>query len=160
MTMLLAVAVSATACLAAPGDGGEGAPAGADASQDEPRSLSAREDPNVAIPDPGTVYGMLELDEPCTVAEVTVDVSIVHDWRGDIELTLEGPTHLLARLKQYGDDPAEDVIGNYPLTLTPVDDLELYVGETATGSWILTVADVDSEDTGTFEFWMLNVTCQ
>ena len=162
---LLALAASAAACLASPADSVESPPAGDGAAADGapadgPDSLAAREEPYAGIPDPGTVYGMIALSEPCTVAKVAVDVSIVHGWRGDIELTMEGPTHRIARLKQFDDDPHKDIVGNYPLTLTPVDSLELYVGESATGTWVLTVIDVESGDTGIFEYWMLDVTCQ
>jgi len=115
----------------------------------------------IPLPDQnGPVEDAIEVVPTCTIAAVTVDVNIDHVFRGDIVIRLTSPTVRTVRLKEESDtDDADDVMGNYPLTLTPVDSLDMFEGLPARGTWILAVEDVDAGSTGSLLGWALNLTC-
>jgi hypothetical protein len=100
---------------------------------------------------------------PCTVAAISVDVDISHDYRGDVVLDL---THVASdttrRLKgSNGGDSADDVIGNFPGTLALFESLEPFNGLDALGDWTLTATDAfPSADDGVVNSWSVNVACE
>ena len=90
---------------------------------------------------------------------LTVDVDITHDWRGDIQLQLSSPSGTMIELKQDNDtDSANDVVGSFPSTLTPVESLNAFFNEPITGNWLLSVNDTypDADD-GFFNSWAINI---
>ena len=57
----------------------------------------------------------------------------------------------------YSDD---DIIGNFPATLTPVDSLDTLNGENGTGDWTISLFDTYAFfDTGTLNLWSVNLFC-
>ncbi|MGV6831322.1 MAG: proprotein convertase P-domain-containing protein [bacterium] len=120
------------------------------------------------------------------ITDVTVDVVITHSWVGDLILTLESPAgttvQLMARpgtepndgpgfgcsednvdatFSDAGTDgPSEaacdvgvGVVGSF----TPYEPLSAFDGETAGGTWTLTVEDYGAGDLGTLDSWTLNI---
>ena len=147
------------ACLDVPpaGIGALDAAVGLDAAT----SFTVSRSVNVPLPDGGgPVEDELEVQPICAIAGTTVDVDIIHGYRGDIVILLTSPTVRTVTLKEFSDgDDEDDVIGNYPLTLTPVESLDAFTGLPATGIWTLRVEDVDAGTTGSLTGWALNLTC-
>ncbi len=151
---LLCASLALAGCLSSPG-GGDDEPA-ADAAI----TIHQASEPDRAIPDPGRATDELTITADCTLADVNVDVSVYHMDRGDLEISLESASHRSVRLKN--SDTAEsgaDVLGNYPLTLEPVDSLELVIGTSATGTWTLSVSDTSAGTAGTLAAWALTIDC-
>jgi aminopeptidase S len=104
---------------------------------------------DVAIPDLTTV------ESPITVSGVSgnapsdlkVDVSILHTFRGDVQVDLVAPDGTAFRLKNSSSsDSADNVIATYTVNAS---------GETANGTWKLRVRDVARADTGRIDSWAL-----
>ena len=117
--------------------------------------------PAVEIPDddPDGVDDVIALGDACTVAGVTVDVDITHPFRGDVALTLTSPTGTSILLKDSDLDAADDVVGQFPTTLTPAESLDTFLAEDAAGEWTLNASDSAFLDAGTLNTWGLTVSC-
>ena len=124
--------------------------------------LSESSEPEIAIPDDFEqgVIDAIAFDTPCEVVDVMVDVEIYHEWRGDLFIELTGPSQTEVDLKDPGEDPTQNLIGTYPTTLTPDEDLGAFVGEEGAGAWILRVADVGDNDVGIFDTWAVHLWCR
>ena len=141
-------------CLSSPGDGDD------EPAADAATTVHEASEPDVAIPDPGRATDEVTIAADCTVADMNVDVSVYHMDRGDLEITLESASHRSVKLKN--SDAAEtgaDVLGNYPLTLEPVESFELVMGTSATGTWTLSVSDTSAGTSGTLAAWALTIDC-
>ncbi|WP_424211702.1 M4 family metallopeptidase [Streptomyces sp. BI20] len=100
------------------------------------------------IPDSGQV------DSPITVtrsgnasAALSVDVNIVHTYRGDLQIDLVAPNGTLYRLKNTStSDSADNVVATYTVNASAV---------AANGVWKLRVADKYAADTGYINSWKL-----
>jgi cysteine-rich repeat protein len=117
--------------------------------------------PGIAIPD-GDIYGVTDvamLPGPCTVISFTVPVDITHPYIGDLTVRLESPQGTILILHNRTGDANDDLVGSYPTTLTPVDDLAIVAGEDGAGTWTLTVVDGSPSDAGTLNGWGLHVVC-
>jgi subtilisin-like proprotein convertase family protein len=76
-------------------------------------------------------------------------VDITHTYRGDLVIDLIAPSGQAYRLKNSsGGDGADDVNETFTADLG---------GETANGTWTLSVQDVFSIDTGTLNGWTLDL---
>jgi pseudolysin/vibriolysin len=102
---------------------------------------------NYNIPDAGTI------DSPITVSgrsgnapsNASVSVSIVHTYRGDLQIDLVAPDGSTYRLKNSsGSDSADNVVATYTVNLST---------EALNGAWKLRVKDVYSGDTGYIDSW-------
>jgi len=131
-------------------DLGTGVPVGAEVSTN----------PNLAIPDNNStgITSLLRiLDTGATVsADFNVDIEITHTWIGDLLVTLHSPSGTSVILHNRSGSSADDIIGNYPLTLTPAQSLTALIGEPLDGSWELTISDHAGQDTGTLVSWGIN----
>jgi hypothetical protein len=104
---------------------------------------------DVTIPDNTTVYSNIAISGCSGNASSasTVDVHIVHTWRGDLVIDLVAPDGTAYRLKNSASsDSADDVIATYTVDAS---------SETAAGTWKLRVQDVASLDTGYINSWKL-----
>ena len=146
-------------CLDAPPAGGGAIDAAV--TLDAATSFTVSRRPDIRLPDEGgPVEDELEVQPVCAIAGITVDIDVEHPYRGDVVILLTSPTVRTVMLKESSDeDDGDDVVGNYPLTLTPVDSLEAFIGLSATGTWTLTVEDVDAGTIGWLTSWALNLTC-
>jgi subtilisin-like proprotein convertase family protein len=119
----------------------------------------------IAIPDanPAGVSSTLDFPYACIIDDVIIATRITHSWRGDLIVTLTAPdstTRLLLNMPGGGGDSGDHVIGHFPVTLTPIEDLSVLNGIEAQGAWSLHVSDNQGWDTGTIEWWSVIVTCQ
>jgi subtilisin-like proprotein convertase family protein len=126
------------------------------------REVSAESRPASDIPD-GSDIGVTDtadIDEPCTIDSVAIDVEIRHPWRGDVSVSVVSAAGTEIVLKNYVDeDGADDVIGTFPDTLLPVQSLDGLAGEQGMGQWVLKVSDLDTDDIGTLEAWAVHLDC-
>jgi serine protease len=101
-----------------------------------------------AIADNATV------DSPITVnrtgnasSALSVSVTILHTYRGDLQIDLIAPNGTSYRLKNTsGSDSADNVIATYSVNASAV---------AASGTWKLRVKDIYSGDTGRIDKWSL-----
>ena len=134
-----------------------------DAREDDPLfMLTESSQPELDIPDDQEqgVFDAISFDTDCEVVDVMVDVEIYHEWRGDLFVELTGPSQTEVDLHDPAEDPTENLVGTYPTTLTPDEDLDAFAGEEGAGVWVLRVADVGSGDTGDFDSWAVHLWCR
>jgi subtilisin-like proprotein convertase family protein len=142
-------------CLDSPGDGNPGGP------PDAATMIHLTRAPDVAIEDPGVTSDSLAVVPECSIATVSVEITIYHDDRGDLEIVLESPAPRALRLKDASaSEVGGDVIGTYPLTLVPVESLDLLADTNATGQWTLSVRDTSAGTSGTLDSWGLTIDCR
>ncbi|MGW0706127.1 M4 family metallopeptidase [Streptomyces sp. NPDC002643] len=100
------------------------------------------------IPDNGTVDSPINVNRAGAASSaLSVDVNIVHTWRGDLVIDLVAPDGTAYRLKNASSsDSADDVIETYTVDAS---------SETAAGTWNLRVQDTASLDTGYINSWKL-----
>lgn len=121
--------------------------------------------PALSIPDANTtgVTSTISLTgapaSTCTVDTLTVDVDITHTYIGDLTVTLTSPGGTPVILHSVSGGTADNIVGNYPTTLTPYGLLSDVSGEPALGTWSLHVVDGSSTDTGTLNTWGVHITC-
>ena len=89
------------------------------------------------------------------VSRVTVEYTVLHDWNGDLGITLAsptlGPATLLSHAALPGSDPSDDHSGFHVVaSLT---------GGAAGGAWTLAVSDYDNSGTGALDDWTLYLVC-
>jgi len=115
--------------------------------------------PELPIPDdfPPGVFDTLWVTDPGTLAAITVDMNISHSFIGDLRLVLISPAGTQVVLHDRGGGDADDIVGNYPETLTPVESLDLFEGESITGAWRLRVSDHAAQDVGILHAWGLHL---
>ena len=89
-----------------------------------------------------------------TVGAVSVEVSITHSWRGDIEVVLVAPNGVSFILKNIDfSDSADDVIETYSGNI-----FNKLIGINSKGAWTLKVRDgYSAADHGTLDSWKLTI---
>ncbi len=115
--------------------------------------------PELSIPDnyPVGVADTIWVSEAGTVLSLNVDVNLSHTYIGDLRLKLISPTGTPIILHNRSGGSSDNIVGNYPLTLVPVDDLGGLQGETINGPWVLKISDHAPEDLGTLHSWGLHI---
>jgi len=114
-------------------------------------------EPGTPINDNETITDMVTIDTIGTVSEISVDVDITHTWQGDLIVSLTSPAGTVVVLHNRTGSSADNIIGNYPETLTPAGDLGDFIGEQMIGDWTLTISDNAGGDQGMLNSWCLNV---
>jgi subtilisin family serine protease len=117
-----------------------------------PAGCSATNGTDVSIPDAGSAVTSAITISGCARAASsasTVEVHIVHTYRGDLVITLVAPDGSTYALKSSNNaDGTNNVDATYTANLS---------SETANGTWTLRVQDVYSVDTGYLNTWTLTV---
>jgi subtilisin-like proprotein convertase family protein len=126
--------------------------------------LRASSEPEVEIPDDFDqgIVDAVEFDTQCSITDITVEIDITHDWPGDLMILMQSPsqTEVVLHDQSGGEGGGGDgIVGTYPVTLTPEQSLDVFLGENSRGPWLLWVADVDDGDTGTLNNWAVNLWC-
>ncbi|MCB1049409.1 MAG: proprotein convertase P-domain-containing protein [Acidobacteria bacterium] len=121
--------------------------------------------PAVAIPDQGMVSDTLTLTgtNHFVLPSFSVDIDITHTYSGDLEIYLESPSGTQVALYLHAGGSSNNVIGNFPMTLTPAASMAAFSGEPQDGTWTLHVMDTSAGETGTLNSWSIhyveNVIC-
>jgi subtilisin family serine protease len=117
-----------------------------------PPGCSGTNGTNVSIPDAGAaVFSSITISNCNRAASATstIEVHIVHTYRGDLVIDLIAPDGTAYRLKSSsGTDSADNVNQTYTRNLS---------SEAANGTWRLRVQDVFAIDTGFIDSWTLTV---
>ncbi|HXV77563.1 MAG TPA: proprotein convertase P-domain-containing protein, partial [Candidatus Polarisedimenticolaceae bacterium] len=116
----------------------------------------AASDVPLPIDDQSTTSSTLDLPLDIELSRVEVSVDLTHTYIGDLRLVLRSPTGTDIVLHDGSGGAATEISGTYGVDLTPVDSLELLVGEPALGAWTLEVHDEAPTDTGTLNGWVLS----
>ncbi len=120
--------------------------------------------PGTIIPDmtPAGITSTINITRSCVLADVNVDVAITHAWVGDLIVQLRSPANTTLDLHNRSGGSANNIAGNYDLTLVPdgAAGMNVFNGQAANGSWRLSVSDRESPDQGTLDCWAVAVYCQ
>ncbi len=116
--------------------------------------------PALAIPDNNATGVTSTLNVVGSGGTVTsnfnVNVNITHPYIGDLLVKLRSPAGTLVTLHNKTGSSADNIIGNYPLTLTPAQSLASLVGQSLDGTWSLVVSDNAGQDVGILNSWGIN----
>ncbi|MGD8567403.1 MAG: M6 family metalloprotease domain-containing protein [Gammaproteobacteria bacterium] len=120
--------------------------------------LSAEVNPVLAIPDNqrAGVSSELHIVGEGVVKAVEVEVGITHTYIGDLQIELQSPAGNTALLRPADWKREQNLLATYTNDTTPT--LDLFVGESAAGTWVLRVRDLAGYDTGTLDRWMISLT--
>ncbi len=88
-------------------------------------------------------------------ADFNVDVNITHTYIGDLIVYLQSPQGTIIYLHLRSGGSADNLIGNYPHTLTPATPLSDLLGQPLDGTWLLFVRDGGNGGTGAFNYWAM-----
>ena len=117
-----------------------------------PPGCAATNANNVNIPDNNTnVFSDVAISgcNRNASASTTVEVNVVHTWRGDVVLDLIAPDGTAYRLKNSSSgDSADNINATYTVNAS---------SEAANGTWRLRARDVYRLDTGYIDSWTLTV---
>lgn len=124
------------------------------------RGVSQSTEPALAIPDnnPAGVSSYMRVSGTgATVsAGFNVDVNITHTYIGDLIVRIVSPNGTTVTLHNMTGDATQNLIGNYPGTLTPYQSLLSLIGGPLDGNWRLFVSDNGAVDLGTINSWGIN----
>lgn len=112
----------------------------------------------VAIPDndPAGATCSVSVPDTLTIQDISVDITLHHTYIGELSLMLVSPTGTWVPLHNRSGGSADDIVGNYPATLTPAQSLESFFGENTSGTWILQMRDYGAGDLGRLDSLQLN----
>ena len=125
-----------------------------------PQGASVSVSPALPIPDNNPAGVQSSLFVPGSGATVTgnlnVDIHITHTYIGDLIVTLQAPGGTQVVLHNRSGGSADDLVGNYPNTLTPANSLAAMIGGPLNGTWKLIVSDNAGIDVGVLDSWGIN----
>jgi subtilisin-like proprotein convertase family protein len=113
--------------------------------------------PGSVINDNTTITDTVTIDTIGTISEVIVDLDITHTYQGDLVVSLTSPTGTEVVLHNRSGGSTDNIVGTYPTTLQPAEDLGLFIGEEMIGDWMLTVSDLAGGDQGTLNQWCVTI---
>jgi len=110
-------------------------------STDTPRS----------IPDNSStgITSQIVVNQSVNISSVAIDVYISHSYVGDLRVVLTCPSGTTVTLHNRTGGSRDNIIGTFPVAACN--------GQSAQGTWRLTVSDHASEDTGHLIFWNLHL---
>jgi len=122
---------------------------------------------SLSIPDDNSTGVRTEMsfsDTGETVSDLTVGLDITHSYVGDLKVQLISPQGSIVTLHNNSGAGDDNILGEYPLTLSPFDDLSQLNGEALDGSWALTIVDSERQDVGALNYFEIKnkgtVVCQ
>ncbi len=127
----------------------------------------------VNIIDNQTVTSTLEFNEYYDIADVNVSLDITHTWDSDVTISLISPAGTAVTLSannggsgddytatMFDDDAATPIVDGAPPftgTFSPEQPLSTFNGESAHGTWTLSVSDGAGGDEGTINTFSVEV---
>lgn len=123
------------------------------------RSASIRREvlAQTAIPDsqPAGVSSMIAFSEQQSIADIAIELDITHSYIGDLRVKLKGPDGSEAVLHERAGQGSDNIQRTYSASDTP--SLAVFIGKPLNGAWILTAADLASQDIGKLNRWAITV---
>lgn len=99
----------------------------------------------------------IAVDDCCLVVEdIAIGVNIMHANIGDLTLRIERPDGVSFPVHKRQGGSTDNIIGEYPVSLTPAVDLCLLAGSESYGTWSLILRN-DGAFSGTLNSWTLKV---
>jgi subtilisin-like proprotein convertase family protein len=125
-----------------------------------PEGVAAAVNPELSIPDnnPTGVSSVINVTGSGAVVSegFNVDINLTHTYISDLRVRLISPSGTSIYLHNRTGGSADDIIGNYPDTLTPAQSLSAFWGEPLDGEWTMVVSDHAGLDTGVLHSWGIN----
>jgi subtilisin-like proprotein convertase family protein len=123
-----------------------------------PQTAQLETSPDLSIADaaPAGVGSALSFSNAGTVQSLTLKAHIEHPYIGDLRVELVAPSGVRATLWDQTGGRTRDL--SLDLSSSGSQALSALSGQPLTGAWILRVADLAGQDTGTLKFWSLGVT--
>ena len=117
-------------------------------------------EPGLSIPDnnPSGVTSVMAVSGTgaTVTADFNVDINLTHTYIGDLIVRLTSPGGTTVTLHNRSGGSANDLIGNYPGTLTPAQPLSNFIGDPIDGDWTMFVSDNAGIDLGTLNSWAIH----
>jgi subtilisin family serine protease len=110
-------------------------------------TVKAEATPNAEIKDLATTTSTVSFDKDVSIDSLKLNLDLAHTYRGDLKVTLTSPSGKTATISDRQGGSADDIKGSF--------DLSAFKGESAKGTWTLTVEDKARRDTGTLKNWSL-----
>jgi subtilisin-like proprotein convertase family protein len=115
-------------------------------------------EPPLAIPDNNQagVSSSIWLNDNGVLAQtdaMELDIDLQHPYVADLRVSLVAPSGKEVVLHNRSMLFVEDIIGTYPVNLTPTEDFVKLLGEQLRGEWKLKVKDIASGDSGKLKKW-------
>lgn len=122
--------------------------------------VQACSEPALDIPDsdPAGVSDTLVMDMEGEITRVEVFIDITHTYQGDLRVALTSPEGTMVELHNRSGSSTDNIYGWYPEELSPVGDLNDFLGEAMLGEWTLFVSDNAGSDIGVLNEWCIKVT--
>jgi extracellular elastinolytic metalloproteinase len=122
-----------------------------------PRQAHAEAVPNVPIPDkdPTGISSVVTIGSNGSVVALTVSVDLIHEFIGDLQISLTAPGGAKVILLSPSMDPRQNLNRSFSPTDTPV--LSAFLGQSGQGNWSLRVADLVRLSVGTLRKWSLDI---
>jgi len=125
-----------------------------------PQGVFASANPELSIPDNNSTGVSSTITVTGSGVQVSenfnVDINLTHTYISDLRVTLTSPNGTLIYLHNRTGGSADNIIGNYPNSLTPFQSLDAFWGQPLDGVWTMTVSDHASLDVGTLHSWGIN----
>ncbi|HXU46254.1 MAG TPA: proprotein convertase P-domain-containing protein, partial [Thermoanaerobaculia bacterium] len=114
---------------------------------------------NTAIPDNNTtgITSTINVAATGTVTSLSVRVDITHTFQGDLEVALIGPDNTTVLLHNRTGGTTDNIKTVYADLTVPAQALSAFTGKATNGAWKLRVRDLAAVDTGTLNFWELDL---
>ncbi len=121
------------------------------------RLVSFTSSPELAIPDNNAVgiSSSISVNETSQVRSIAVSVNIEHSYQGDLQVRLTAPDGSNTLLHDRKGGGQDDLVRAFDMDDTP--GLSNLTGQSANGSWVLSVSDRAAIDTGVFKDWGLTL---
>jgi len=84
-----------------------------------------------------------------------MDIDLTHTHIGELVIWLVSPSGTRCYLSLLQGGSADDIVGNYPNTLTPAQSFDRFWGEPLDGEWELMARDQGPNGTGSLNSWAL-----
>jgi subtilisin-like proprotein convertase family protein len=95
-----------------------------------------------------------------SISDIAVPVEIFHTYIGDLDVDLTGPNGTTVDLHAENGGSNDDISGIYGDSLTADGNLDAFVGESANGTWTLTVEVAQYGSDGILSGWSVQTACQ
>jgi subtilisin-like proprotein convertase family protein len=113
---------------------------------------------NFTWDDPFSYSSVISIGAIGSLVSMSVSVNINHSYIGDLRIVLTSPSLTSVILHQNTGGAGINLVGTYPGSLTPFQNLSLFYATEIQGSWRLTIHDdVDRGLNGTLNWWSISI---